>query len=210
MNIADRIQHLRKGRGISQEELADLAGVSRQAVSKWESEQSMPDLDKIIILSEYFDVTTDYLLKGIETPKQAESGKASAGVFTIVATVMDFIGLILSCAIWYEKQMPVALVAGLIFMALGCMIFGVGLTSSAPGERKRAKQNFWTVNIWLLSFLPLSFVYNLLFFGQTAPYPLFAVPLAAFPIFWAVYIALCLGVVYFQVKTRLGRRNTPS
>ena len=66
MTIADRIQTLRKSKGMSQEELADAAGVSRQAVSKWESEQSTPDLDKVVILSEIFDVTTDYLLKGIE------------------------------------------------------------------------------------------------------------------------------------------------
>ena len=45
MNIADRIQNLRKARGISQEELADKIGVSRQAVSKWESEQSTPDIE---------------------------------------------------------------------------------------------------------------------------------------------------------------------
>ena len=56
MNIADRIQHLRKSRGISQEELAEQIGVSRQAVSKWESGQSTPDLEKIILLSDYFDV----------------------------------------------------------------------------------------------------------------------------------------------------------
>ena len=57
MNIADRIQILRKSKGISQEELADKIGVSRQAVSKWESEQSTPDIEKIILLSEYFGVT---------------------------------------------------------------------------------------------------------------------------------------------------------
>ncbi len=45
MNIADRIQNLRKARGISQEELADKIEVSRQAVSKWESEQSTPDIE---------------------------------------------------------------------------------------------------------------------------------------------------------------------
>ena len=52
MNIADRIQYLRKTKGISQEELADKIGVSRQAVSKWESEQSMPDIDKVVIMSD--------------------------------------------------------------------------------------------------------------------------------------------------------------
>ena len=48
MNTADRIQKLRKAKGISQEQLADVVGVSRQAVSKWESEQSIPDLEKVI------------------------------------------------------------------------------------------------------------------------------------------------------------------
>lgn len=66
MNIADRIQYLRKSKGLSQEELADKVGVSRQAVSKWESEQSSPDIEKIIVMSEFFEVTTDYMLKGIE------------------------------------------------------------------------------------------------------------------------------------------------
>lgn len=66
MNMSDRIQYLRKQKGYSQEELADKVGVSRQAVSKWESEQSMPDLEKVIIMSELFEVTTDYILKGAE------------------------------------------------------------------------------------------------------------------------------------------------
>ena len=66
INIADRIQSLRKARGMSQEQLADAVGVSRQAVSKWESEQATPDLDKVVIMSEIFEVTTDYILKGIE------------------------------------------------------------------------------------------------------------------------------------------------
>lgn len=57
---------LQRDKGLSQEELADKVGVSRQAVSKWESEQSTPDIEKIIIMSELFEVTTDYILKGIE------------------------------------------------------------------------------------------------------------------------------------------------
>ena len=58
MTIADRIQSLRKSKGMSQEELADRIGVSRQAVSKWESEQATPDLEKVVIMSEIFEVTT--------------------------------------------------------------------------------------------------------------------------------------------------------
>lgn len=65
MNLADRIQQLRKSHGLSQEKLAEHLGVSRQAVTKWENGQSTPDVDKIIAMSDFFSVTTDYLLKGI-------------------------------------------------------------------------------------------------------------------------------------------------
>ncbi|MCR5615695.1 MAG: helix-turn-helix domain-containing protein [Saccharofermentans sp.] len=79
MTIADRIQSLRKAKGMSQEELADAVGVSRQAVSKWESEQATPDLDKVVIMSDVFEVTTDYLLKGIE-PVKTDDHKTMADV----------------------------------------------------------------------------------------------------------------------------------
>ena len=79
MTIADRIQSLRKSKGMSQEELADAVGVSRQAVSKWESEQATPDLEKVVIMSDIFEVTTDYLLKGIE-PVKTDDHKTMADV----------------------------------------------------------------------------------------------------------------------------------
>jgi len=79
MTIADRIQSLRKSKGMSQEELADAVGVSRQAVSKWESEQATPDIDKVLIMSEVFGVTTDYILKGIE-PVKTEDHKTMGDV----------------------------------------------------------------------------------------------------------------------------------
>ena len=79
MNIADRIQNLRKTKGLSQEQLADAIGVSRHAVSKWDSEQARPDLEKIILMSEYFEVTTDYLLKGIEPIEDTKSEHKTIG-----------------------------------------------------------------------------------------------------------------------------------
>ena len=63
MILADKIIRLRKKNGWSQEELADKINVSRQAVSKWEGAQSIPDLEKILQLGALFGVTTDYLLK---------------------------------------------------------------------------------------------------------------------------------------------------
>ena len=63
MSLADKIMQLRKQQGWSQIDRADRLDVSRQSVSKWEMAQAVPELDKIIKLSELFDVTTDYLLK---------------------------------------------------------------------------------------------------------------------------------------------------
>ncbi len=63
MILADKIIKLRKKNGWSQEELADKMNVSRQAVSKWESAQTIPELDKILQLGTLFSVSTDYLLK---------------------------------------------------------------------------------------------------------------------------------------------------
>lgn len=63
MIFADKIVRLRKKNGWSQEELAEKMQVSRQAVSKWESAQAIPDLEKILMLGSLFGVTTDYLLK---------------------------------------------------------------------------------------------------------------------------------------------------
>ncbi|MBQ9880143.1 MAG: helix-turn-helix transcriptional regulator [Clostridia bacterium] len=63
MILADKIIELRKKNGWSQEELAEKLDVSRQAVSKWESAQSVPDMNRVLMLSELFGVSTDYLLK---------------------------------------------------------------------------------------------------------------------------------------------------
>ena len=73
MTFSDKLIALRKKAGWSQEELAERLNVSRQSVSKWESAQSMPDIDKIVQLSSLFSVTTDYLLKdGQAEPEYTE------------------------------------------------------------------------------------------------------------------------------------------
>ena len=67
MDLSEKIFKMRKANGLSQDELSDQMSVSRQSISKWESGQSTPELDKIIKLAEIFDVTTDYLLQPSET-----------------------------------------------------------------------------------------------------------------------------------------------
>ena len=62
MKLSDKIQTLRKAKGYSQEELAAICGVSRQSISKWEADIALPEIEKIMILSDTFQVTTDVLL----------------------------------------------------------------------------------------------------------------------------------------------------
>lgn len=63
MNLSEKLQLLRNNNRLSQEELAEKLGISRQAVSKWESGQSTPDLKKLIAIAELYNVTIDSLVK---------------------------------------------------------------------------------------------------------------------------------------------------
>lgn len=66
MEFSEKIFTLRKSNDFTQEQLADALNVSRQSVSKWESGQATPELEKIVAMSQLFGVTTDYLLKSSE------------------------------------------------------------------------------------------------------------------------------------------------
>lgn len=64
MAFGEILTTLRKSRGMSQEQLAEQLNLTRQTISKWELDQSTPDMEYIIKLSDLFGVTTDYLIKG--------------------------------------------------------------------------------------------------------------------------------------------------
>lgn len=198
MNMADRIQTLRKARGISQEELADKIGVSRQAVSKWESEQSTPDLEKVLLLSEYFGTTTDYLLKGIEPLEETERGR-SALTFAAAGTMLNAIGLISAIVIWIEYQTSCAVGVGLSFMVVGTGLFFLG-QALEPQDRENARSVFLLVNVWTLLLIPASLCFNLFVgllrggSGLLAPLPEPSGSHILYGLFWLLYLAVCLAV----------------
>ena len=82
MKLGDKIMTLRRQQGWSQETLAEKLDVTRQSVSKWESAQSVPDLDKILAISELFGVTTDYLLKDNDAKDEEISVSVSSSCCT--------------------------------------------------------------------------------------------------------------------------------
>lgn len=208
-SIAVRIQNLRKARGISQEELANKIGVSRQAVSKWESEQSTPDIEKIIWLSDYFGTTTDYLLKGIEPANEVEE-KWSSMIFSVAAIILNAIGLVSSIVIWIERQTVYAVGIGLVVMLLGTGIFLTGQFIDAK-DKSKAKRLFILPNVWILLFIPLSCCFNIIdgliggFFGCLAPVPMLGNSIGTFLLYWVVYIAICIITDIFTVRKKIGK-----
>lgn len=76
MEFQERLYQLRREKGLSQEELAEVVGVTRQAVQKWESGASRPDMDNLTALARYFGVTLDWLITGESAPGQTEGDSA--------------------------------------------------------------------------------------------------------------------------------------
>jgi transcriptional regulator with XRE-family HTH domain len=111
MNVGEKIQQLRRAGGLSQEQLAEMVGVSRQAISKWETGQSSPEIEKILAISKVFSISTDELLGndnagGAETAtpqlqeavtKNTKKRQFTIGWITAVAglvlLIMDYLSL---------------------------------------------------------------------------------------------------------------------
>ncbi|KYG30398.1 helix-turn-helix domain-containing protein [Alkalihalobacillus trypoxylicola] len=167
MSIEMRIRQLRKEKGLSQEELAEEVGVSRQAVSKWESNQSTPDLLRIIKLSEYFNVTTDYLLKGTEASNQKDEPLNIGKILLIGSTFLLLVGLFTTIAGWYDKQTANAILGGVIIQMVGGSAYFMAIyvfKSTAPYLLK------W-FNFLLSSFIPLAMVVSYGVSQFVTPYP---------------------------------------
>ena len=112
MTLGERLTALRKGAGLSQEQMAAELNVSRQAISKWETDQSAPELEKLMALAELFSVSTDELL-GRKVPQketQPETAKKPDGADALTRAAFSRRCLTLGCATarrsWRSKSEP--------------------------------------------------------------------------------------------------------
>lgn len=106
MDLGERLYQLRKARNLSQGEVADALGVSRQSVSKWENNTSVPELDKLVKLGELFGLTLDELVKGEaapapagrpERPRPASGPAGGRRIAAIALLVCGGVGSLLFC-----------------------------------------------------------------------------------------------------------------
>ena len=133
MNLAGKILYCRKKAGLSQEALAEKLGVSRQAVSKWETGDAVPELSKLVLLAKAFDVTTDWLLSESE-PKPEESPESeippmpesAAQRDNWVESIPGVIGRLIRRYGWLYGVYTA--LAGLGFIVIGAIARGVSLS----------------------------------------------------------------------------------
>ena len=104
MNFNERLIDLRKSKGLSQEELGAELKVSRQTISKWETCQSYPDFQRLVLLSDYFGLTLDELVKGVDVQEVREknlNNEKLDSIYNDVNTAKYFIKwyLIVGCTV---------------------------------------------------------------------------------------------------------------
>lgn len=108
MNFNDRLVELRKRKGLSQEQIGYELGVSRQTVSKWELGQSYPDFQRLVLLSDYYEMSLDELVRGIDVGDVRVLNESKKRISSIYSDV--------------EKGKAMLGSAWKAFLAIGCVI----------------------------------------------------------------------------------------
>lgn len=128
MALGEKLLELRKLKGLSQEEVADKLGVTRQTISKWETDQTTPDFDKIIPICELFGITADELLTGnkkdtIQTPQEIkdENLQKKNKAKGIGSGILGFFVAI----VWIMIAIPVLKINPIVSSAIFLLISGV-------------------------------------------------------------------------------------
>ena len=199
MNIGERIYELRRKNSMSQEDLAEKMNVSRQSISKWESSQSVPEVEKIIQLSNIFNVSTDWILKGENSKKQkSQSNKNNLKSVQTVSTALNYIGFVIGTFILFEKQAVWAVAVPIVFSILSLAIyFAVYSDSENTDEKKQSLNTFIKLNIfifafWILLFIP--FIIVIRAFSVLSFIPDFLL-VPAIILIVAVYLTICIYIL---------------
>ena len=128
MTISERLYNLRKEKNLSQEELANVLGVSRQTISKWETGESTPDFDKIIPLCNFYGITSDELLSGkkdiVESKKEEINNHFARNIAVSISLyIFSIIAIIISTVIFGEPIIGVSIFFGIIGIATGLIVY---------------------------------------------------------------------------------------
>lgn len=171
MKLGEKLQQLRKKSGLSQEQLAARLTVSRQAVSKWELDDAVPDTENVVQLSRLFGVSCDYLLREEldepdaapvpavqEPPQPTPSGEAhldqegwihNACVLSLAVCSIGLVSAFMGLIVFHSAR---ALAVGLIIQVVGMGLFELAAPRMG-NERNATRLGFYATACWLI--LPL-------------------------------------------------------
>lgn len=167
MNIGEKIYNLRKKKNLSQEDLASVLNVSRQTISKWETGESNPDIDKIVPLCNFFEISTDEFLKGkdIVYERKLNKEKTKNKALTFSLCLVIFAVMIILTILLEEIEVSDGVIGSIIMF--GITLIGVLLIYyfvSTPKEKKKDKKgsiiNKIIFLLTLIIYFLVSFIWN--------------------------------------------------
>lgn len=170
MTLGSKIQALRKKTHMSQDELADKLGVSRQALSKWENDCTNPDVEKVILMSDLFSVTTDYLLKEYQDQNHStlntmrKKYTLNSSTLLIVSSLIVYLGTLIAIGLshtslsnpnsvfYTDWTLELGSYIGITLQILGIVLFVIMVDFN--DFKKNSMKRFWLINSWPLSLIP--------------------------------------------------------
>ncbi len=153
MSLGEKLLKLRKKKGLSQEEVADILHVTRQTVSKWETDQSMPDFDKVLPICNLYEISTEELFHDeVSTVREGEevleentildqNYNRKKALFTTVAVMLYILSVVV--IIFFSTVLRSPIVGVCVFfiviaIATGLLIY-IEMTKPLTNEKKKEK-----------------------------------------------------------------------
>lgn len=149
MSLGERLLDLRKKKGLSQEEIAGLLDVSRQTVSKWETDQSTPDFDKIIPICNLYEIDANELLTGEKSNVKAPiNNRKSAKTISlsIVLYILSTVWIIFATATLNKPILGVCIFLIIIALATGLLIYNAILNKKETKQKTREEKLVSQIN----------------------------------------------------------------
>lgn len=150
MSLGERLYELRKKKGLSQEEVAEKLNVTRQSVSKWETDESKPDFDKIVPICELYEISTNELLSGTKEEKEEQEvqvinkdNKKKRALIITSAIFLYFLALIWIIVSEVSFNLNEGFMVGGFFLLCGiatCMLIYQGIVLATTITKKRKEK----------------------------------------------------------------------
>ena len=187
MLLGEKLKKLRKARGLSQEQLADQLNVSRQAISKWELGESIPDTENLILLSKFYGVSIDYLLLNeLNISSELETKRSPSLPIFIFGMSGLIIGLILSIVLWCTYQSILMASIGLIIQIISVTVVLI----------KQSELSSQLQRLFLMSSVWMIFPFICFYIGSLMMnfYPVSRSAMLDFIVEFIFYLVVCTGI----------------